>query len=97
MGMIVRENKSSIEGIGRLYRMLYDMEDNNYELLEIYEQIDEEVENLQDDLYYAKESNYENEYKGLVDELEYIVKNFKKMTRADILRALELLVEDNKF
>lgn len=97
MGMIVRENKSSIEGVGRLYRMLYDMEDNNYELLEIYEQIDEEVENLQDDLYYAKESNYENEYKGLVDELEYIVKNFKKMTRADILRALELLVEDNKF
>jgi len=97
MGMIVRENKSSIEGIGRLYRMLYDMEDNNYELLEIYEQIDEEVENLEDDLYYAKESNYENEYKGLVDELEYIIKNFKKMTRADILRALELLVEDNKF
>src|SRR5690554_4045555 len=97
MGMIVRENKSSIEGIGRLYRMLYDMEDNNYELLEIYEQIDEEVENLEDDLYYAKESNYENEYKGLVDEIEYIIKNFKKMTRADILRALELLVEDNKF
>lgn len=97
MGMIVRENKSSIEGVSRLYRMLYDMEDNNYELLEIYEQIDEEVENLEDDLYYAKESNYENEYKGLVDELEYIIKNFKKMTRADILRALELLVEDNKF
>lgn len=97
MGMIVRENKSSIEGMERLYRMLYDMEDNNYELLEIYEQIDEEVESLEDDLYYAKESNYENEHKGLVDELEYIVKNFKKMTRADILRALELLIEDNKF
>lgn len=97
MGMIVRENKSSIEGMERLYRMLYDMEDNNYELLEIYEQIDEEVESLEDDLYYAKESNYENEHKWLVDELEYIVKNFKKMTRADILRALELLIEDNKF
>lgn len=97
MGMIVRENKSSIEGMERLYRMLYDMEDNNYELLEIYEQIDEEVENIEDDLCYAKESNYENEHKKLVDELEYIVKNFKKMTRADILRALELLIEDNKF
>lgn len=97
MGMIVKENKSSIEGVGRLYRMLYDMEDNNYELLEIYEQIDEEVENLEDDLCYAKELNYENEYKGLVDELEYIIKNFKKMTKANILRALELLVENNKF
>lgn len=97
MGMIVKENKSSIEGVGRLYRMLYDMEDNNYELLEIYEQIDEEVESLEDDLYYAKESNYENEHKRLVDELEYIIKNFKKMTRADILRVLELLVENNKF
>lgn len=97
MGMIVKENKSSIESVGRLYRMLYDMEDNNYELLEIYEQIDEEVENLEDDLCYAKELNYENEYKGLVDELEYIIKNFKKMTKANILRALELLVENNKF
>lgn len=97
MGMIVRENKSSIEGVGRLYRMLYDMEKNNYELLEIYEQIDEEVESLENDLYYARESNYENEHKKLVDELEYMVKNFKKMKRVDILKALELLIEDNKF
>lgn len=91
--MIVVKNKSELDGVKKLHDYLYDMSADNYELLEIYEQIDEEVDSLENDLISRDE---DEDFEGQVDEMtkdiKDLINNFKKFTRTEILDELERII-----
>lgn len=72
--MIVKSPSSDNEGVARLHNYLYSMEGENHELLEIYEQIDEEIANSEAQYYDAQE-----EAERYDEELEDLKKEFKKL------------------
>ena len=90
MSMIVMKNKSESKGVSRLHNYLYDSYEENYELLEIYEQIDFEVDDLESKISYNDEYEYlEKEFDSIGKDLDRLVKDFKKMNRAEILEELQ--------
>lgn len=72
--MVVKSPSSDNEGVARLHNYLYSMEGENHELLEIYEQIDEEIANNEAKYYDALEA--EEAYN---EEVEDLKKEFKKL------------------
>jgi hypothetical protein len=88
--MIVTKNKSNLKSVGKLHDYLYDMQVENYELLEIYEDIDVEVDSLESEIAYNNEyAHIEQELDEVRKDIQYIIKNFKKLKRDDILDELK--------
>lgn len=50
MCMVVKQNKANIDGVKSLHNYLYALTEPNYELLEIYHQIDEEVDEIETEI-----------------------------------------------
>ncbi|UUV46902.1 hypothetical protein [Bacillus phage vB_BanS-Thrax4] len=50
MCMVVKQNKANIDGVKALHNYLYALTEPNYELLEIYHQIDEEVDEIETEI-----------------------------------------------
>ncbi|UGO50614.1 hypothetical protein PQE68_gp023 [Bacillus phage vB_BanS_Sophrita] len=53
MCMHVTSPKANLEGVKALHDYLYDLKEENYEVLGIYEQIDGEINDVEEELYTA--------------------------------------------
>ena len=91
--MVVKSPSSSNEGIMKLHNYLYSMEGENNELLEIYEQIDEEIANSEAQYYDAQEE--EERYD---EEIEDLKKEFKKLNTSikNMLKSWDSLDRNKK-
>lgn len=91
--MIVKSPSSDNEGVARLHNYLYSMEGENNELLEIYEQIDEEIANSEAQYYDAMD-----EERLYNEEMEDLKKEFKKLNTSikNMLKSWESLDRNKK-
>lgn len=87
----VKESKSDLESVQRLRMYLYDGNGND-ELIDIYEQVTNEVEEIEEELYkekYEDKEDFEGQYNDIRKDIELLIKNFKKLKRDEILNELE--------
>lgn len=83
--MIVRSSKSELESVKRMNKYLYDLEEENYELLEIFEHIDDEVSEMEDEHHSELEDAeyYEEELEEIKRELRKLVGRVKRWRKLD--------------
>lgn len=67
--MIVRSSKSELESVEKLHRYLYELEEENYELLDIYEEIDDDISEMEDKHY------------NTLEEVEYVEEDLEEMKK----------------
>ncbi|UGO50877.1 hypothetical protein PQE70_gp024 [Bacillus phage vB_BanS_Nate] len=95
MCMLVRPNKANLEGVKQLHNYLYALTEPNYEVLEIYDKIDREVDELETEIALAEENDNAEEE---LDEIKQDVRNLMReadkcdYTPAQILDALEQIL-----
>lgn len=90
----VKETKSELDGVIRFREYLYNGNATD-ELVDIYEQVTDEVEELEDELYkleYLEKEEFEDEYKEMKEGIEQLIKDFKKLKRDEILEELKRIV-----
>lgn len=83
--MIVMRNKSDLKSVSRFHNHLFDMEEENYELLELYEDIDEEVSELEDKVYQLEDDlEYEKEeMEKMRKEIKHLLSRVRRWKRLD--------------
>lgn len=90
----IKESNCCLEGVQRLRGYLYDGNGND-ELIDIYEQINDEVEKIEEDLYMVEEDNkedFEGHYDAMRHDIEVLIKDFKKLGKDEILKELKRIV-----
>lgn len=95
--MIVMKNKSTLDSIERFHDHLYDMADENYELLEIYKDIDEEVAELESRLDYIENefSCVNEDIDEMKDGIKSLLKRVEKWKKFDESKK-DVIIEDLK-
>lgn len=85
--MILAESKSKVPAAQKFQRHLYDMEEDNYVLLEIYEQVDDEFDVLMSD-FISMEEQLETQEEEIAETLENFeeVKKLVKKLRWDFAK-----------
>jgi hypothetical protein len=92
---MIKDVKSESESINKLFWFLYENEEIvPVEIVEHYEEIDREFENLHNDMTMVEEENEhaEEELGEIKDELQTIINGFGGMKRHDILERLRRLM-----
>ncbi|AZU98983.1 hypothetical protein pW2_158 [Bacillus phage pW2] len=95
MCMIVNVPKANLEGIKALHNYLYDLTEPNYEVLELYKQIDDEVDELETEIAEMKqEENAEEELQEIKQDVKRLMRDADKKdyTSEQILEALEQIL-----
>jgi len=95
MCMIVNVPKANLEGVKALHNYLYDLTEPNYEVLELYKQIDDEVDELEN--AFAEEAEEVTAQEHLDDmrtEIECLIATIRqdKPTRDDIVEELKRIL-----
>ncbi|UGO47852.1 hypothetical protein PQE72_gp048 [Bacillus phage vB_BanS_Skywalker] len=79
MCMVVKQNKANIDGVKSLHNYLYALTEPNYELLEIYHQIDEEVDEIETEIAEMQdEVSAEEQLEDMKNELYALVADIDK-------------------
>lgn len=92
--MIVNRNKSHLESMDRFHNYLYNMENEDYELLRIYDDLDYDVNGLESELEDIEdEKSYsEDEINEMKADIRKLVGRIKRWKRMDGKQ--ELLIEE---
>jgi hypothetical protein len=96
MAMVVMGNKSETsKGIKRLHNYLYDMQESNYELLEIYEEIDSDMIKLEDENYNVSTDagEMEEERDEMKKDIKALLGRIKRWKKLDADKQ-EILIEE---
>lgn len=83
--MIVRRSKSELDSVERFHRYLYELEEENYDLVDIYEEIDDEISEMEDEHYSKLEDAeyYEEELEEMKKELRQLIGRVKRWRKLD--------------
>lgn len=94
--MIIKENKSHLEGVKKLHYHLYDADDSvsNHELADIYEEIDSEVGELEESLYEAnqREDMFSEQVDVIKNDIQNILDDWENRDKDEIFQDLERIL-----
>lgn len=92
--MLMRMPKADAKGVRRLHDYLYDDKSDQCELQEIYEEIDEQVDEVEEENYTLNMSkdDFGAEAKELREQVQELVDNFEGYERDEILDALKRIL-----
>ena len=86
--------KAETEAVRKLHDYLYDDKSDQCELLEIYEEIDEQVDDVETELYELNMSkdSFDAEAKELREQVQKLVDDFEGYERDEILDELKRIL-----
>lgn len=92
--MIVVENKTSFNSISDLHRHLYDMENENYELLNLYESINCEVSEFEKEQtgITEKKEELKSELNELKNEINTLIKDKDILSKEEFIEELKRIM-----
>lgn len=99
--MIVFSGRTGVNGMDKFHDYLYELEEDNFTLLEMYDEIVVDFSELEDELdceleegetFKDKFEDKCNENDMLMEEIKSLIKDFKILKKAEVLEELKIII-----